>query len=180
MNERQRQIQMMIRLNEGRLRAPAFLSKLSLAIGQNLSTKDLLPLEETDSLSKVLTTGYRRTKHHDVPGYSKFFSPQQAAHFFRLVDCLAQKISGRVFLLTMETEYCGAVELEASVVFSHAHSLLRLDAGTSVNALSSDRSQAVMLDSNLGDPVAPYEVVVWGEHWPLLVMECVSNLSPKI
>jgi hypothetical protein len=38
-----------------------------------------------------------------------------------------------------------------------------------VHALSEDRRDGILIDSNPDDPVEAFEIAVWGKRWPHLI-----------
>ena len=76
-----------------------------------------------------------------------------------------------VFLLTKQSETCGAVRLNGGHLLRHCDAILALD-GDSVMVLSRDHTKALLLDYTSDDPEASYELTVWGNIWPLATLSC--------
>jgi hypothetical protein len=172
MDSRQEKIQLLSRINRGRAAAPSFLADLSEALGESVDASVLLPPSDTDTIMESLSAGYQSAIRPGAVSYRRFFLPDERSLVLRLADCLAERLSGeRVFFVTKLSKDCGAVSLSISALLKHTASIIRLD-GDSLSALSEDRKQGVLIDQNPDDPEQAYEVVVWGDHWPLLALAC--------
>jgi hypothetical protein len=95
----------------------------------------------------------------------------------RLATCLADQIpTESAFFLTKLSEYCGAVRLSLSALLKHAALIIQLD-GDSLSALSIDHTEGILIDHNPDDREQAYEVAVWGDRWPLMVLACDHRLN---
>jgi hypothetical protein len=176
-DSRKQQILLRSRMNRGRTEAPSFLSAVAEAVGEPVDMKSLVPLPETDILREAFRAGYQNVVREATVGYRKLFLPSQSSLVFRLATCLADQVSTeRSFFLTKLSEYCGAVSLNLSVLLKHAASIIKLD-GDSLSALSTDQTEGILIDHNPDDPEQAYEVAVWGDRWPLMVLACDHRLT---
>lgn len=66
---------------------------------------------------------------------------------------------------------CGAVSVGVSELLLNAKAVIAFE-GDSLSVLSEDRSQGILVDHNPDDPIQAYELTVWGETWPLLILAC--------
>lgn len=177
MDSRQEKIQLLSRMNRAKAAAPAFLADLSEALGESVDAAALLPPTDTDEIMASLRVGYQAAIRPDEISYRRFFRSSERNLVLRLADCLSGSLLGEdVFFATKLSEDCVAVRLSLSVLLSHAASILRLD-GDSLSALSEDRKQGVLIDQNPDDTEQAYEVVLWGDRWPLLALACDQNQS---
>ena len=172
MESRQEKIQLLSRINRGRAAAPSFLAGLSEALGESVDETALLPPSDTDAIMESFRVGYQTAIRPGEVSYRRFFRPVERSLVLRLADCLAEKLpSERVFFVTKLSKDCGAVSLRLSALLNHTASIIRLD-GDSLSALSEDRKQGILIDQNPDEPEQTYEVVVWGDRWPLLALAC--------
>jgi hypothetical protein len=171
--ERQVKIGLLSRANRGRAEIPRFLHGLSDALGEPVESSSLADLADTDALSAAFRASYEQTAKGIGVSFRNNFEAKDRLAVFRIVDCFADRLrEEQVFLMTKLSEICGAVLIRGAVVFRHAEPLLRLD-GDSVAVLSSDRTQGFLLDFNPEDPGHVYEVAVWGDRWPVLILGCL-------
>jgi len=183
-DSRKEQILLRSRMNRGKAEAPSFLSAIAEAIREPVDMKSLVPLPETDALRETFRTGYQNVVREATVGYRRFFLPNQGNRVFRLATCLADQVpSESCFFLTKMSEYCGAVRMNFSVLLEHAASIIQLD-GDSLSALSIDRTEGILIDHNPDDREQAYEVAVWGDRWPLILLACdhrlISGAGPLI
>lgn len=169
---RRDRLRLLSRMNRGRTEAPSFLLSLSRIISEPVEAEALVSLPETDALREAFRVGYQSLRKEGTVGYRRLFSLSQSKRVFQLADCFADQIANeRAFLLTRLSEYCGAVNLSLSSLVRHTASVIQFD-GDSLSALSIDRIEGILIDHNAGDLEHAYEVAVWGERWPLLVLGC--------
>lgn len=171
-SERQERISMLGRINRGRRAAPVFLADLSEALGETVEAAVLMPLPETDVIWQTFRAGYHSVIEKKLVGYRRFFLPSEWRSVFQFAECLADRLAPEnAFLLTKFSEHCGAVSLNLSLLLKHTPSIICLD-GDSLAALSGDRTQGILIDHNEGDAEEAFEIVVWGDRWLPLVLEC--------
>jgi hypothetical protein len=124
---------------------------------------------------EFLRAGYQTAIRPGEVSYRRLFRSDERKLVLRLADCLAGSLSSEtVFLVTKLSKDCGAVRLSITVLLNHTASIIRLD-GDSLSALSEDRSQGILIDQNPDDAEQTYEVVLWGDRWPLLALACDQN-----
>ena len=168
---------MLSRVNRGRASAPTFLADLSEALGETIDATALVPPLETDEIMESLRVGYQTAIRPGEVSYRKFFRSNERKLVLRLTDCLAgSKSTEEVYLVTKLSNDCGAVRLSLSVLLDHTASIIRFD-GDSLSALSKDRNQGILIDQNSDDIEQAYEVVLWGDRWPLLALACDQDHS---
>ncbi len=178
MSSRQEKIYLLTRMNRGRAAAPSFLASLSEALGEPIAASALVPLPESDDLVEAFRNGYQRTVNGGIPSYRRFFLQPEASRVFQLADCLADRMLGeRGFLLTKRNTDCGAVTLDISILLKHVGSVIRFD-GDSLAAMSTDRTQGLLIDHNPDDHEQTYEAAVWGDRWSLLALACDPEERP--
>jgi hypothetical protein len=155
-----------------------FLAELSAILGYQVAAEQLLNLDQTDSVRASLSAGYHLALQQREPAFRKFFSETGVSQFFSIVDCLAKELGNEGAVLHMKkSKYCGAVSSTAETLLSHAKQLIRWD-GDSLNALSTDGTQGIILDWNQDDPTEYFEIAIWGDRWSLTALFCDSNLIP--
>jgi hypothetical protein len=170
LSKRQEKIRLLARTNRVAVTAPSFLAGLSEALGEPVEVNALLPPSDTDFLMETFRSGYQGAIKADALSYRRFFLPDERRLVLRLADCLADQLPAEdVFLLTKMNHDCQAVNVSLSSLLKHTASILRFD-GDSVAALSKDYTQGVLIDHNPDDREEAYEVTVWGDCWPLLVL----------
>jgi len=176
MSERRDKIQLLSRLNRGRVAVPAFLTALGEALGTNVSPESLLSLPQTDTLAESFKIGYQQASESHAISFRRSFAPRQAQSFLKLIDCFAGQLTKEkdVVFLTKLSDVCGAVLVSAPTLLRHAEAVINFD-GDSLSALSGDRQQGVLLDFNPDDTDHFYEVTVWGDHWAMLIIGCVDR-----
>ena len=176
MDSRQEKIQMLARINRGRTSMPAFLNALSEALGEPVDGTALLPLSETDEITELIRGGYQRAIKPGEASYRRFFPSTERHLVLHIADCLGRKLANEpVFFVTKLSRDCGAVRLRISGLLGHTGLIISLD-GDSLSALSEDRRQGILIDQNLDDVEQAYEVVVWGDRWPLVALTCDQKL----
>lgn len=151
MEERQRRIGLLTRANRGRLAVVDFLPALSAAIGQEVGADRLLSLPESDKFSEAHHAGYRQAVENGENSYRRFFRREEAQSVDQLANCLAEHFTEEVFLLTKQSEDCGAVIVDLATLLRHAKRVIRPD-GDSLMAISKDRVDGLLLDFNPDDP----------------------------
>ena len=166
---------MLSRANRGRAAAPAFLADISEALGESVDATALVPLAETDEIMNSLRVGYQTAIRPGEVSYRRFFRSDERNLVLRMSDCLACSLSSETgFLVTKLSKDCGAVRSSIALLLNHTASIIRLD-GDSLSALSEDHKQGLMIDQNSDDDEQAYEVVLWGDRWPLLALACDQN-----
>lgn len=151
---------------------PAFLAGLAEATGQPIEVEALLPPLEADIAMETFRTGYQSATQPGIGNYRRFFRSSERDTVFDLAVCLAGQLSREavLFLTKLGADSC-AVNLEASVLLTHAASVIRFD-GDSLSALSVDRTQGILIDHNPDDLEQTYEIAAWGDRWSPLVLYC--------
>jgi len=172
MDSRREKIGLLSRINRGKTATPAFMASLSEALECALQGESIQSLTETDSLWGIYGIGYSEAVKGASCSYRHMFSRDEAVKVFQMADCLARSLSGeKAFLLSKQSEICGAVEVEAANLLKHCGPVINLD-GDAVRIVSKDKSQGLMIDFNPDDVQWQYEVAAWGDRWPLLVLAC--------
>lgn len=163
MSDRTEKIELLSRRNRSRAAAPGFLARLSETLGETIEASALVPVVEVDAFR----AGYQRAISQDTLIYRRTFPPDKRSTVFSIVDRFAESLpTEEVFLLSRLGNDRGAVKLDISLLLRHAASVIKFD-GDSLSALSKDLNQGVLIDHNADDPHEAYEIVVWGERWPL-------------
>jgi hypothetical protein len=78
------------------------------------------------------------------------------------------------FVLFRQSELCGAVSVEATEALANIRSLIEVD-GDGPSVITADGRDGLTLDFNPDDEATCYELVVWGESWPILLLPCLSS-----
>jgi hypothetical protein len=157
-------------MNRGRLLRPTFLAELSFALDKSVKSESLLDVTQTDLVRARLNEGYRAALENRMPSFRKFFSKDQQSHFIHAVDCLCVAIgSEKVILHIKNSEFCGAILSEALALLKRSKEIIELD-GDSLSILSADHQQGLILDRNRDEIYEHYELVVWGDRWPLAML----------
>jgi hypothetical protein len=168
--ERRGRISILSRRSRGKVLQPSFLAGLSDALGVPVSPEQLFDLAETDTVRRVLSEGYRVVLENRQPSFRKFFSKAQESNLLYLVDCLSNRIgTNKVVLHIKESELCGAIASKASTVLERSKEIIRLD-GDSLNILSTDYQNGLILNFNPDELDEHYELAVWGDRWPLAII----------
>jgi hypothetical protein len=159
-------------MNRGRTAKPSFLVSLSGILDRAVDSEALQPLPETDLLWKSFGNGYGRAVAVTELSYRRTFSETEAGNIAPIVGCLSISFAGEIaFLLTKQSEICGAVEVDVSNLLKHWKSVIDLD-GDSVRIVSKDRTQGLLIDFNPDDNEWHYEIAAWGNRWTSLILEC--------
>ena len=167
MDNRTQKIELLSRMNRQRATAPAFLAGLSERLGEPIEVSALIPVLEADTIREAFRTGYQRAISQGTLSYRRTFPPDKRSTLFSIVDRFGESLPAEeVFLLSKLGKGRGVVKLDISVLLKHAALVIKFD-GDSLSALSRDLSQGVLIDRNADDPRAAYEIVVWGDSWPL-------------
>jgi len=136
-------------------------------------TTDLTTISNSKTgaiVSATLRFGYQTARTGDAVSYRRFFSPNERRIVFRLAASLADRIGDETgFLLTRLGVDTEAISANLTAVLANAEAVLNLD-GDSVSIVSNDRSQGLLIDRNLDDPIQSYEFAVWGNRWSLLML----------
>jgi hypothetical protein len=142
MTDRQKRVQLLVRMNHGRAATSSFLLSLSEAIGETVESSALLPLPESDVLFEMFRKGYQAAVSGTPLSYRGFFRAPQSGRVFHLADALADRMAAeRCFLFSKLSTDCGAVHTQISTVLRHTASIIRFD-GDSLCAMSLDQSRA--------------------------------------
>ena len=167
MEARRERISILSRRSRGAALLPTFLVELSTALGVSVTPKELLDLAETDTVSSILSDGYRVVLEGRQPSFRKFFSKAQESHLLYLVDGLNNRIGTESVVLHIKRSHlCGAIVAPASRVLARSKEIIGLD-GDSLNIVSTDYRQGLILDFNPDEFEEHYELAIWGDRWPL-------------
>jgi hypothetical protein len=174
MDDRTQKIELLSRMNRQRATAPAFLAGLSDRLGEPIEVSALIPVLEADTIQEAFRTGYQSAISQGTLSYRRTFRPHERSTLFSIVDCFAESLPAEeVFLLSKLGKDRGVVKLDISVLLRHTASVIKFD-GDSLSALSRDLSQGVLIDHSADDLHEAYEIVVWGERWPLPLLALSS------
>lgn len=170
MEERQERISILSRRSRGAALRPTFLTELSTALGVAITPEHLLDLTETDTVRRILNEGYRVVLENRQPSFRKFFSKAQESHLLYLVDCLNSRIGAEDVVLHIKgSELCGAIVSQASTILERSKEIIGLD-GDSLNIVSTDYQDGLILDFNPDEIEEHYELAIWGDRWPLAII----------
>ena len=170
MNSRQARISLLARINREKAVTPALLESLSEALGTPVYEAALLAPQESDSLEIDFRNGYSEATRVGASSYRQFFHPGELPLVQNLANGLAKRLgTEEVYLLTRFKGDSRAVVVNAHSVFSRVGPVIEFDKD-SLSALSKDRSQGVLIDHNPDDNEQNYELTVWGDTWPLLIL----------
>jgi hypothetical protein len=170
MEERRQRIAALSRMNRGSALQPRFLVELSAALSTPISPTQLLDLAQTDSVRNLLSQGYRTVLENRQPSFRKFFSRDQVPHLLYLIDCLALRLGSEEVILHLKNSgLCGAIFSEAQIVLSRPREVINLD-GDSLNILSLDKQQGIILDFNPDEFEEHYELSIWGDRWSFAII----------
>lgn len=174
MNREQR-IGLLSRKNRGRLERPAFIAALSSALSRKITAESFLDLERTDELIAKFRTGYQASLTAPTNVHRIMCSASQIAWLLSVLACLSSRLPSECsFLLTKQSEFCGAVELYVKDALSNALELIQLD-GDSLQLISMDGEDGLLLDWNSGDETHAYEFAVWGSRWAGVTSDCTGK-----
>jgi len=172
MKSRQEKIGLLARINRGKKAMPVFLASLSLALECPIKSDSIQSLTETDSLWQLYGQGYSSAITGVQASYRRMFSRNEATRVFRVAECLASFLPDeKAFLLDKQSEICGAVEVGVANLLQHTKQTIKLD-GDAVRVVSQDKTQGFVIDFNPDDADWNYEIAVWGDRWPLLILGC--------
>jgi hypothetical protein len=148
-----------------------YLRSLASAIESEVMPAMLTDLQERDLLLESFREGYRASKEPAAASFSKIYAAERKNVAFSTVSCIGGQLNEAAYLLTKQSEFCGAVKLHMGSVLRHCGAVLAID-GHAVMLLSSDRSQGLLLDFVADDPESTYELTVWGNTWTSAAMNC--------
>jgi hypothetical protein len=172
MDERQRRIAYLARVNRCIQSAPAFLEELSIALGEPIHQAAFLSLRETDKVNASFRRGYGTAVMDDSAASRRYFNSAETELVFQLLDRLAGHVPNEpCLLLARQKNDCGAIRSRLDVLLRHAASVIKFD-GDSLCAISVDQTQGFMVDSNPDDQRQTYEITVWGNKWAALTALC--------
>jgi hypothetical protein len=175
MNDRQQRISELVRENRARAAKPKFIQRLSTLLRKEFDDSSFADFEATDELRRLAGEGYESAKDPREPGYAQYFSRAEETYVFSLVACVGTKIKGKpAFVLFRQSERCGAVAMEATEALANIRSLVDVD-GDGPSVITADRRDGLILDFNPDDEATCYELVVWGESWPILLLPCLAS-----
>jgi len=173
--KRQRRISEFVQENRGQAARQEFIQRLSILLRKEFDDSSFADGETTDELRRLIGEGYEAAKDPREPGFAQYFSRAEEAYVCSLVACLGTKIKGApAFALFRQSELCGAVAIEATEALAHIRSLIEVD-GDGASVITADRRDGLILDFNPDDETTCYELVVWGESWPILFLPCLSS-----
>ena len=170
-SERQARIGLLSRVASGKQVLPSYLAALSSATGSEITLAMLTDLPEYDSLLEHFQREYKKAKAPGSTALSVIYSKERKRIVFSVTSCFARWLNEPIFLLTKQSETCGAVRLEGCHLLQDCDAILALD-GDAVMVLSQDRSQGMLLDCNADDTACCYELTVWGDRWPPAMHKC--------
>jgi hypothetical protein len=170
LSKRQEKIRLLARINRMAMFAPQFLIGLSEVLGESVEMNALMSPPDTDLLMEAFWSNYQKAVKAEALNYRRFFHPDERGLVLRLADSLASRLpKENVFFLTKMRNDRQAVDVNFSALLKHTASIIRFD-GDSLTALSKDHKQGVLIDHNPDDQEQAYEVTVWGDCWPLLIL----------
>lgn len=170
-SDRQEKIGFLSRAARGKVILPTFLASLSVATESEMSESMLTDLPGRDQLLAHFREGYASSKASGAVKFSKTYEAGKRDTLFKVISCFAERVDEPVFLLTRDSEFCGAVRLHGGQLLRHCEAVLGID-GDAVMVLSEDHKQGVLLDYAPDDPESCYELTVWGAIWPLSILNC--------
>ena len=150
-----------------------YLAALSSATQSEVSPAMLTDLPERDLLLDQFRAGYKQAKDLGTLTFSKTYSAEKRDDVLSAASCLADQLNENIFLLTKQSEFCGAVNLPGANLLRHCAAIITLD-GDAVMILSQDHSQGLLLDFAADDPQSCYELTVWGDRWSLAMLNCTA------
>jgi hypothetical protein len=152
-----------------------FLSRLSEVLGRAIESSAIVSVEDSDSLLDVFRLGYRAAQQGNAISYRKFFSSKDENSVFRLTECLADRLKDEeAFFLSRLGGDTDAINVNLSALLKGARAAIAFD-GDSICVVSKDRGQGLLIDYNPDDSIQRYEIAVWGDRWPLLVISCEAG-----
>ena len=167
------QRQLLARKNYGRREMSEFLSNLSMALSQELEAKDLLSLEETDSLYDHYKESFNLAMETNAATYRQLSG--EKVEMESKLSCFRTKVinSGAV-LFSSAFDYCGALRVDLHTALEHVFELILID-GDSVRLLDKSKTSGLMVDSyenseKPGEEI--YELVIWGKEWLSAIKDC--------
>jgi hypothetical protein len=148
---------------------------LNEALGEAVPQNALIDLPETDLLAESYLNGYQSAIKPGACSYRKFFSRKDAGLVFGMLERMAAQLGTEpAFLITKQSEDCGAVRWLVASLLRNAAAIIRLD-GDSLSALSLSGTEGVLIDYNADDQTETYEVAIWGERWPIIALACETQ-----
>lgn len=167
---------LLARQNYGRKEMSAYLGGLSLALSENLSSKDLLPLEETDRFYEHFVESYKLAVEGKVIAYQRKWPLKEKDILEQKLQCFSENIaSNEVVLFPKGFDYCGALKTNLHMVLKCIFELLHFDKD-SVSLLDQSKANGFMLDCyedyiKEHDGIT-FEVVIWGDNWAGTIGRC--------
>lgn len=140
-------------------------------MGSEITTTMLTDLEERDMLLEEVRRGYQSAKDSNTLAFSKYYRVENRNEVLGATSCFAEHLNETVYLLTKDSETCGAVRVQRGTLLRHCEAVLGID-GDAILVLSQDRTQGFVLDYTPDDPDNCYELTVWGGTWPLKILTC--------
>lgn len=179
MDNREAKIKLLSRINREKIATPAMMTNLSKALGTRVGVGALIDPSQADALMRDFRSGYAKAKESSALSYTRSFQRNEFPLMQNLVEGLAQRLgTEEVHLLTKFNGDSRGVILNATVLFQRVGPVIEFD-GDSLYALSMDRSQGVLVDHNQGDSERTYELTVWGDRWPLLILARDQGERPR-
>jgi hypothetical protein len=165
MSSAKEQMDLAIRRNRGKRLAGGLVADVTAVLGRQITTSDLLDLEESDRLSAELVRQFDARTAGALPCYHVQADRQDSGLLFATLVSLGAAIPDEpVAVFGKHSRDIGALRLGAREVFSHALELVRLD-GDDLRALnfSGGGDRGFLLDYS--DHAPHFELWLWGEDW---------------
>jgi hypothetical protein len=176
-SNRQTRIQLLSRMTRRKAASSEFLARLSEVLGRKIESSAIVSIQDSDSLLEIFRLGYRAAQKDGAISYRKFFDSREENLVIHLAECLADRLnSEEAFFLTKLGGDTDAVNVDISALLKRAKAAIAFD-GDSISIVSKDKGQGLLIDYNPDDSVQRYEIAVWGDRWPLLIVSCEADGS---
>ena len=168
-------LQLAIRRNRGKQVLPVFLTNLSTTLKRPRECIALLDLETTDHVWET----YRNRFHQCLDGRTACFQKQCPATKVQDVASVLAQLKNRltnlqIFLLRIDSEFCGAVECTINEILENAFELVSLDQ-EELRACDKEGRCGLFFEYYTerysSGCVEEYRVILWGDEW----LEAVNN-----
>lgn len=159
-------LELLIRENKGRKERAEYTRMLSEVLNLPILLSDFVDLETTDKLTKDFYEEYKKIPKSKKKVYGK----DDRSKLDDTVDVLRESLIGEEgYLISKQSEYCGAVKVPIEKVLIHYLQLIELD-GDSLCISSKNVTEGIYIDyyEEYTDDVLGYfyELTVWG--WRLV------------
>ncbi|HVW98381.1 MAG TPA: hypothetical protein VHA56_20610 [Mucilaginibacter sp.] len=154
---------LLIRQNVGRKEIDNYISKLNNILHISLQKSDFLDLEKTDEIKNLFYESFNTS----TMALNKTYNDSESIALTNDIEILAQQFQHKeVYLITKESEVCGAVKIPSVNALNNFMAVIKLD-GDSLNLITTDYLSYIYLDYYEEYGKFFYQLSVWGSVPPL-------------